>query len=129
MKGRAIIPLVMGLGIGLLAVKLGFDYISKARGASADTEVVEVVVCNKDITMTMGITRDMVTTVKIPHALVPVQHVLAKDIDRLVGRVAGVMMSKGSPITERMLAPEGTQARPVVLQHNISTMQLGNSRR
>jgi Flp pilus assembly protein CpaB len=114
MKGRAIIPLVIGLGVGLLAIKLGFDYISKAKGDAVNTDVVEVITCRTDIPMAMKISRDMLSTAKVPKVLLPAQYIEAKSIDKVVDRVTGVMISKGSPLILTSLAPAGTPPGLVV---------------
>ena len=59
MKKGTIIPLVLGVSIGGLAIKLGFNTLQKAK-ASAQVDIVTAVVAVDDIYDTAQITEEMV---------------------------------------------------------------------
>jgi Flp pilus assembly protein CpaB len=56
----------------------------------------------------------MLAKAKVPRTLLPAQYFLAEDMDKVVDRVAGVMISKGYPVTPNALAPPGTPPGLVV---------------
>ena len=73
MKGKAVIPLILGLGIGLVAVKYGVDTIKRAQGSRTAPELVLVVQALEDIGDAVEITAEMVSSVETaPSAFVPV---------------------------------------------------------
>lgn len=114
MNGKAIVPLVVGLGIGLLAIKLVFDYVGKAQGAGSDLDVISAVTCTQDIPLGMQISREMITTTDIPKVIAPTAYIPGDQLDKVVGRVVGVMMSRGYPLVNTALAPIGTPPGLVV---------------
>ena len=56
MKSKAIIPLVLGLGMGLLAIKFGMDTLNKAKAAPVDLPTRPVVRATADIAESLAIT-------------------------------------------------------------------------
>ena len=105
MRGRAIIPLVVGLGVGIFAIKMFVNVLQNARGSNT-SDMVEVVSAAADINATLEISEAMVSTKKVPKALAPKMAFATKQ--EVVGRVAGLMIPNGSAITANMLAPKGT---------------------
>jgi len=105
MRGRAIIPLVVGLGVGIFAIKMFVNVLQNARGSNT-SDMVEVVSAAADINATLEISEAMVSTKKVPKALTPKMAFTTKQ--EVVGRVAGLMIPNGSAITANMLAPKGT---------------------
>jgi len=105
MKSRAIIPLVVGLAVGGIAVKVFWNVLKKARAANA-SEAVEVVRAAADIAPTIEISQAMVTTTTAPKTLLP--DGVFSDPTLVVGRVTSQMIPKGMPIAASLLAPEGT---------------------
>ena len=105
MRGRAIIPLVVGLGIGIFAIKMFVNVLQNARGSNT-SDMVEVVSAAADINATLEISEAMVSTKKVPKVLTPKMAFATKQ--EVVGRVAGLMIPNGSAITANMLAPKGT---------------------
>ena len=105
MKGRAIIPLVVGLAVGVLAIKIFADVLRKARGA-AGGESTEVVCAATDIGPTVEIKESMVELKTTPKALVP-KLAFAK-LEDVVGRVASLTIPRGMPVVPILLAPKGT---------------------
>ena len=107
MKSRAIIPLVVGLAVGILAIKLFADVLKKAKGAQTG-ETVRVVCAKADIGSTIEIKETMLELKPVPKSLVPTQSFY--ETKEVIGRVAAVVIPKGGPIVASGLAPKGTQA-------------------
>lgn len=108
MNGKALIPLIAGLGIGGFALWMGFNTLKSAQGAPRQVEVVEVWSANTDIPRGTQVTEEMVVPLSFPPELVPEGAV--KDKTELVGRVPRLDAPAGLPILESMLMPPG--ARP-----------------
>ena len=105
MKSKALIPLVLGLLVGLVAVKFGIDAIKKAQAKPGD--MVTTVVARQDIVASDAITAEMVEVVQTPRTpLVPAGSF--QSLDQLVGRVASKSIPQGSVIGPQSVAPEGT---------------------
>jgi len=106
MKKGTLIPLVMGVVVGGLAIKLGLDTVQRAK-AGARVEMVSAVVAVEDIPATSEITDTMVKVIETP-----VTPLLGrdsfKDLSGVVGRVAEGDIPRGSALREDLLAPEGT---------------------
>jgi len=107
MKSRAIIPLVVGLAVGVLAIKLFADVLKKAKGSQV-SETVQVVCAKTDIGSTIEIKDTMLELKAVPKSLVPTQSFF--QTKEVIGRVAGVPIPKGGPIVANSLAPKGTAA-------------------
>ena len=104
MKGKAIIPLVLGLGIGIFAVKMTVDMVKKAKGAQGD--MVPVVRAKVDIGATVEINEPMLDVTYVPETLAP--KLAFRDVKELIGRVSAQTIPAGSPIVPTSLAPKGT---------------------
>lgn len=110
MKRKAIIPLVLGLVIGLLAVKLAVDAIGRAQASGQSVKTISIVQAKIDINAYDEIRPDMIqTTETVENSLVPPAERFGNS-EAVVGRVTGKYVAKGSPILASMLAPEGTPA-------------------
>jgi pilus assembly protein CpaB len=110
MRGKAIIPLVLGLCVGLLAVKFGVDAIKRARGSVEAQATVEVARAKLDIDAFEEITPEMVELVEVPDsAFIPAQDRVTQ-LDDLVGRVTAKAIPSQAPVLLSMLAPPGTPA-------------------
>jgi pilus assembly protein CpaB len=105
MQAKTIIPLVMGVGVGLLSIKLILDKVQKAEGQ--DLGNTSIVIAKKSIPTATQITKKMLTTKEIPSALSS-EDVFA-EVDALVGRVTQMSIPQGISITKRMLAKRGSQ--------------------
>lgn len=103
MKPRTIIPLVIGLAIGIFAIKMGVDMVQKAKAAQGD--VVNVVVSAKPIDVASQITENLLSTKSVPRVLVPSD--AFTDPKSIRGRVTAMSIVSGVPITSTMLAPPG----------------------
>ncbi len=105
MNMRAVIPLVIGLGLGIFAIKIFMNVLQKAKGAS-NVETVEVVKAKFEIPATSEITAEMVETTTVPLSLAP--RGCITDKQKVIRRVANQSIPEGVTIFSTMLAPEGT---------------------
>ena len=103
MKSKAVIPLVIGVVIGLMAVKFGLNVIKKAKGSTASETVV---VAKADIPALQPITADMLTTKQAAKSLLPKG--CFSDPKKVVKRVTNSRVHAGLPLLSSMLAPPGT---------------------
>ena len=106
MKSRAIIPLAVGLLVGILAIKIFADVLRKARGAGSANNAIAVVYAGSDIASTAEIKASMLETRMIPRSLAP--KLVFSDVNEVAGRVASLGISAGMPVVPSMLAPKGT---------------------
>ncbi len=104
MNARAIIPLVAGLGIGGLALKLGINVLQNAKGGQ-NSERVQVWSARTEIPRGTAVAAEMLQAVTFPQDLLPPG--TFKDKDKLVGRVARLVIPASLPVLENMLAPPG----------------------
>ncbi len=110
MKSKAIIPLVLGLGVGLVAVKFLMDTVKKAQGSNTQQTQVTAVRAKMDIEAFQEITPDLVEQIETAASpLLPAGDRIAKLEDAL-GRVTSKAIPKQSPVLQSMLAPKGTPA-------------------
>ncbi len=108
MNVKALIPLVAGLGIGGLALKVGIDTVRTARGAQQPVAKTQVWAALSDIPRGTEITAEMLTAMPYPSGSLP--EGVFEDQEELVGRVPRLVSPAGLPIMETMLAPPGTKA-------------------
>jgi pilus assembly protein CpaB len=107
MKNRAIIPLALGVVIGVLAIKFSVDAVRRARGESKPTIMVDAIVANQDIGQSLRITSDMLVVRKTPKTpLLPAD--AYTKVEDLVNRVTQKSIPQGVPIIPSMIAAEGT---------------------
>ncbi len=104
MRGRAIIPLVVGLGVGLMAVKVFVNVLQKAKGATSET--VPAVFATANIEPTLEIQESMLEVRHVPKEAMP--ETGFTDKAEVVGRVTNWAIPKGSFIAGIQLAPKGT---------------------
>ncbi len=110
MNKKAIVPLVLGLGIGLLAVKFGVDAIRKAQASGAEKATVMVIKAKQDINAFDEITPNMIEVVEVADSPFISAGERIGDLEEVKGRVAGKAIPRGAPVLASMLAPEGTTA-------------------
>lgn len=108
MRGRAIIPLVLGLCVGLIAVKFGVDAIKKASGAASAQPTFDVVRAKLDINAYEKITAEMVELVKTTDDTFVSGQDRITSLDDAVDRVTAKAIPMKAPVLLSMLAPEGT---------------------
>src|SRR5438876_13770 len=104
MKAKAIIPLVLGLGIGIFAIKMFVNVLKKAKGSTGET--VEVVRARVDMAPTIEITEQMVEMASVPETLCP--KLAIRDKKEVIGRVTANSIPQGCPVVQSLLAPKGT---------------------
>lgn len=107
MNGKALIPLVAGLGIGGFALWMGFKTLQSARGAQRPVEDSIVWCASSDIPRGKKITDELLVSAKFPSRLVPKGAFQKKD--DLLGRVPRVDAPAGLPVLEDMLLPPGSE--------------------
>lgn len=109
MNRRAILPLVVGLGIGLLAVKFAVNTIRKAQASSGARQTITVVRAKQDIAAHEEIQKEMVEAVETVESLfTPAKERLDK-VETAIGRVTAKPIIKHAPVLLSMLAAEGTR--------------------
>lgn len=108
MRGKAFIPLLLGLGVGLLAVKFGVDAVKKARGSGSSQTTVQVVRAKLDIDAHEAITAEMVELIEtVDTSFIP-QNDRIGSLEDVVGRVSAKNIPMQSPVLASMLTPPGT---------------------
>ena len=107
MKTKAVIPMLVGVGIGLLALKMGWGYIEKQRlSVTASQGDTPIVVAKFDIPPGTKLKSSDLTVVDWPRSTVPKQ--AHTDPEKLTGRVNTSALVAQLPVLENMLAPPGT---------------------
>ena len=106
MNVKALIPLIAGLVVGLLALKLGSDYLHKAQGATTTApKLVQVWAAGQDISRGQAITEEMLRTASFEASSVPGG--TFTDKAKVVGRVARASRVPGDLLFEDSLMPPG----------------------
>lgn len=108
MKGKAVIPLVAGLVIGLFAVKFAVDTIRKAQAAGAKTGTVNVVRATRDINAYEKLAADAVEIVETEENVFISKEDRIESVEEVIGRVTAKAIMLNAPILKSNLAPEGT---------------------
>ncbi|MCA9243147.1 MAG: Flp pilus assembly protein CpaB [Phycisphaerales bacterium] len=106
-NGKALIPLVAGLGIAGLAGKLGLDYIQKAK-ASVKTETVTLWAVAEPLDRNVLVDEQMLRPMEFPVKLAP-RDALHKKED-IIGRVPEYTIPAGLPLLDSMLLAKGERA-------------------
>lgn len=104
MNKHAIIPLVIGLAVGLFALKLGYDHIQGLKGRPVDQGPVEkVVVAKADIPLGTKLTENDIAVVSMPVKLVPEGTV--KEPKEVIGQALRVSLNAKMPVLKNMVGP------------------------
>ena len=107
MKIKALIPMLVGVGIGLLALKMGWGYIERQRlSVAASQGDTPIVIAKLDLAPGTLLKLSDFTTADWPRSTVPGHSY--SDTEELVGRVNSAQLIAGLPVLENMLAPPGT---------------------
>lgn len=106
MKKVALVPLVVGVFVGGLAIKLGLDSIQQAK-ANTHSELVQVVVASSEILGTSEITPAMVKVIETPKTPLLGEKCYHK-VEDVLHRVAAYSIPGGAVVQESLLAPPGT---------------------
>jgi len=97
MNVKAVVPLVVALGLGVVAAKMGKDMMSKGRQGGDQTKLVKLVVAKEDLAPGSTIKDTDVTVRELPAASASPE-TFASPSD-LVGRVVTGQMTKGQLVT------------------------------
>lgn len=108
MNGKALIPLVAGLGIGGFALWMGVQTLRSVKGAQKPAEHTPVWAAKETIPRGTEITEEMVVSLPFPKSLVPAGAITKKE--DLVARVPSVDAPAGLPILDTMLFPPGVRS-------------------
>ncbi len=109
MKGKALVPLVLGLVVGLFAVKLLVDFVRKAQASNPDRMAFKAVRAKIDIPAYSAISHEMVELIESSDAsFMPAQERFG-DLKEVINRVPSKSIPAKAPVLKSMLAPEGTR--------------------
>lgn len=108
MRAKAIIPLALGLGVGLFAVKFLVDFVKRAQGSNVEVQMVQIVRATQDISSFVEIRPEFVELVETTENSFISSQERIGSLEDVVGRVTGKAIPQHSPILNSMLAPEGT---------------------
>ena len=108
MNKRAVVPLVIGLVVGVVAIKMGMDLLSKARGNNRPTVGLKIAVAKARIDREHAIGKDQIQMIEVDEVLVPKG--AFTDPEALLTRVAAQHIPIGMYISESMLRPPGAKA-------------------
>lgn len=109
MGRKALIPLVLGLGIGLLAVKIIVNSIQKAQAGGSARQIVSVVRAKQDIMAFEEITKESVEVVETADSLFAPANERIEKMENAMGRVSAKPIPRNAPVLLSMLAPAGTK--------------------
>ena len=118
MKRKAVIPLLLGLGVGLVTVKFLVNTIRTAQASNRSADTVAVVRAKEDINAYDPITAEKVEVVSTTDNLLAPANGRIGSLDELKDRVAAKAIPAGAAVLKGMLAPPGT---PPGLQGRIPT--------
>ncbi|UCG34171.1 MAG: Flp pilus assembly protein CpaB [Phycisphaerales bacterium] len=105
-KAKSIVPLLVGLGVGFYAVKLGVDMVKRAQGSGSGGPGTSIVVTTLEAPVGTELTAEMLKVVDVPQVLAPAR--AFNDPEEVVGRVISHSLLPGGYICEDVLAPPGT---------------------
>src|SRR4029077_15179562 len=105
MRAKTIVPLAIGLGIGVMAIRMGKEMMQRAAGSQGATQTVVASLTEIEAATRIGAT--MLTTQRMPSSLIP--HGAFLDPKALADRVSVWMIPGGVLIPQHMLRPPGTQ--------------------
>ncbi len=109
MKGKAIIPLVLGLAVGVLAVKFVIDTVKKAKSENQAAPTFQVVRARQDIDAYQLITDSMLEIIETSDENFAPEKSRFAAMEDLKDRVTAKTIPMHVPVLETMLAPKGTQ--------------------
>ena len=109
MKAKAIIPLALGLCIGLVAVKVVVDTVKQAKGSQSDQKI-SVVQAKVDLDPFTEITKEMVQIVEMPQSAPIPATDRVENLEAVVGRVTAKSVPMSAFVLQSMLAAPGTPA-------------------
>lgn len=105
MKPKTLIPLIVGLGVGFFAIKMGIDMVREAKGSQENRTA--ILISARTIEVATDIQENMLSTREVAESLVSAD-AFVKKAD-LIGRVTKMPIPAGVSITKAMLAPKGAK--------------------
>jgi pilus assembly protein CpaB len=105
MNMRTTIPLALALLLGLVTLKFGRTLLTQRQGP-IEGPTQTVLVAMEELTAGHAITAGEFQAVRVSDDMVPGQSF--NDERNVLGRVLAVTVPKGLPLTETLLAPQGT---------------------
>lgn len=106
---RAVVMIIVALLVGVVAVVLASQWITKQTSSSAGS----VVVARLDVNLGTKLSPEMLKTIPWPSGNVPSGAV--SNPGELEGRVLKVSVQRDEPLLESKLAPLGTKDRKSVV--------------
>ncbi len=108
MNWKTWIPLVLAVGLALVAAKLTHDVIAGKKTGTAEgpSNFVQVVVSRGDLPPGATLTKENLTLAPMPGTTAP-PHTYT-SVNDLMDRVSSQPLVQGQPIDERLLAPKGS---------------------
>jgi len=105
MNKHALIPLVIGLVVGLGALKIGYDHLNKIknRGGQGMGPTQTIVVSTKEIPLGTKLSDKDLTVVSMPVKLVPEGAVT--DAKEVIGQTLKTTLTPKMPVLKRMVGP------------------------
>jgi pilus assembly protein CpaB len=106
MNWKTWVPLVLAIVLGVVAAKVAKDTLMKNRAAAGPAgKFVKIVVAKDDIQPGQEIKAEQINLAQVQENAAPASSFT--DVEKLNGRSAEMMILKGQPIVEAMLAQEG----------------------
>ncbi|MEW6251279.1 MAG: Flp pilus assembly protein CpaB [Planctomycetota bacterium] len=105
MNVKAVVPLIAGLGIGGVALKLGLSTLQRAQAGHRPAAKITIWAAREDIPRGSDIREEMIQPMEFPAEILPTGAFQEKD--KLVGRTPRMVAPAGLPVLENMLAPPG----------------------
>ncbi|MBN1341197.1 MAG: Flp pilus assembly protein CpaB [Phycisphaerae bacterium] len=106
MKSKAIVPLAVGLIVGIFAVSRGLNYVKSVKGAARSVATVPVVMATTDIPQGIKVAETMFKVKQVAKDVAPARRFSKSE--EILDRVTCMMVPKDMPIMPTMLAPVGT---------------------
>ncbi len=105
MNKQAIIPLAIGLFVGLFAIKLGYDYVKKANSHKGMNfgPAQEVIIASRNLPIGTKLSDKDIVKVNMPKKLVPEGAIT--DTKKVIGETLRVSLSAKMPILKTMIGP------------------------
>jgi pilus assembly protein CpaB len=105
MNKHAVIPLAIGLLVGIFALKLGYDYLSKMKNQAGPNfgPMIQVVVAGKNIPLGTKLTDKDVVLMTMPKKLAP--EGTYTELKEVVGQSIRVSLTAKLPILKDMIGP------------------------
>jgi pilus assembly protein CpaB len=107
MNWKTWVPLILAIVLGVVAAKVARDTLMKNRAASGPPgKFVKIVVAKEDIQPGQEIKPEQINMAQVQENAAPASSFT--DAEKLQGRSAEMIILKGQPIVEAMLAQEGS---------------------